>query len=162
MPPTLTQKQLSFCRHYVRTRNGREAAVAAGFSLFPERTAQRLLADAKVQQKIQTLEKELAATEAELIAGYRRLAFGSVADAVRLLLHQDTDAPLDPDQLDLFLVSDIKRPKGGGMEIKFFDREKALARLSELRSGSPDGALPFYRALERSAAALQAAEGGEG
>ena len=90
----------------------------------------------------------------------RRLAFGSVSDAVRLLLHEAGDEPLDLDRLDLFLVSDIKRPKGGGMEIKFFDRQKALERLEELQAGTSDGALPFYRALERSAA-LFSPEGGE-
>ena len=46
------------------------------------------------------------------------------------------------------------------MEIKFFDRQKALERLEELQAGTSDGALPFYRALERSAA-LFSPEGGE-
>ena len=31
--------------------------------------------------------------------------------------------------MDLFLVSEIKRPKDGSMEIKFFDRLKALEKL---------------------------------
>ena len=101
------------------------------------------------------MEQETEATKAELIAGYRRLAFGSVADAVRLLLTSDGDAPLDPETLDLFLVSEIKRPKAGGLEIKFFDRQKALDRLSELLGGNTDGALPFYAALEASAKALK-------
>lgn len=156
----LTSKQLAFCRHFVRTRNGREAAAAAGFSLFPERTAQRLLADKRVRAQIEALEKDVAATRAELVAGYRRLAFGSVSDAVRLLMQEPDGEPLDLDRLDLFLVSDIKRPKGGGMEIKFFDRQKALERLEELQAGNSDSALPFYRALERSAA-LFSPEGGE-
>ena len=33
---------------------------------------------------------------------------------------------------DLFNVSEIKRVKGGGVEIKFFDRQKALEKLEEL------------------------------
>ena len=160
MRSALSAKQLSFCRHFVRTRNGREAAAAAGFALFPERAAQRLLADKRVRTQIEALEKDVAASRAELVAGYRRLAFGSVSDAVRLLLYEAGDEPLDLDRLDLFLVSDIKRPKGGGMEIKFFDRQKALERLEELQAGTSDGALPFYRALERSAA-LFSPEGGE-
>lgn len=154
MKTTLSQKQASFCRHYVRTRNGREAAAAAGFLLFPEKTAQKLLSDSKIRAQIAALEANCDATRAELIAGYRRLAFGSVADAVKLILQSDGDAALDPDTLDLFSVAEIKRPKAGGMEIKFFDRQKALDRLAELQSGNADGALPFYRALEQSAAAL--------
>ncbi len=155
MKTTLSQKQLSFCRHYVRTRNGREAAAASGFLLFPEKAAQKLLSNPKIRAEISALEAECNATRAELIAGYRRLAFGSVADAVKLLLQSGSEACLDPDALDLFSVAEIKRPKAGGMEIKFFDRQKALDRLSELQSGNGDSALPFYRALEQSAALLR-------
>lgn len=154
MANTLSQKQLAFCHAFVRTRNLREAAVAAGFLLFPEKAAEKLLSAKPVQAKIQALEQAFSVQRAELIAGYRRLAFGSVADAVRLLQQTDTDAPLDPDTLDLFSVSEIKRPKGGGLEIKFFDRQKALDRLSELQETAADSALPFYKALERSAAAI--------
>ena len=154
MANTLSQKQLAFCHAFVRTRNLREAAVAAGFLLFPEKAAEKLLSAKPVQAKIQALEQAISVQRAELIAGYRRLAFGSVADAVRLLQQTDTDAPLDPDTLDLFSVSEIKRPKGGGLEIKFFDRQKALDRLSELQETAADSALPFYKALERSAAAI--------
>lgn len=154
MANTLSQKQLAFCHAFVRTRNLREAAVAAGFLLFPEKTAEKLLSAKPIQAKIQELEQAFSVQRAELIAGYRRLAFGSIADAVRLLQQIDQDAPLDPDTLDLFSVSEIKRPKGGGMEIKFFDRQKALDRLSELQETAADSALPFYKALERSAAAI--------
>lgn len=154
MANTLSQKQLAFCRAYVRTRSPREAAAAAGFLLFPERVAEKLLAAKPVQAKIQELEQSLSVQRAELIAGYRRLAFGSVADAVRLLQQNESDTPPDPDALDLFLVSEIKRPKGGALEIKFFDRQKALDRLSELQESAADSALPFYKALERSAAAI--------
>lgn len=160
MSSPLSARQKAFCRHFVRTRNGREAAAAAGFACFPQRAAFRLLFDKRVRAEIAALEKDLAATRAELIAGYRRLAFGSAADAVRLLLHAD-DESLDPESLDLFLVSDIKRPKGGGLEIKFFDRQRALERLEALASGDADGALPFYRALERSAALFSTEGGGE-
>ncbi|HIR11772.1 MAG TPA: terminase small subunit [Candidatus Fimenecus excrementavium] len=155
MKEKLTKKQQAFCRHFARTRNGREAAAAAGFSVFPETAAARLLGNPNIQKYLHALEQETEATKAELIAGYRRLAFGSVADAVRLLLTSDGDAPLDPETLDLFLVSEIKRSKAGGLEIKFFDRQKALDRLSELLGGNTDGALPFYAALEASAKALK-------
>lgn len=154
MANTLSQKQLAFCHAFVRTRNLREAAVAAGFLLFPEKAAEKLLSAKPIQAKIQELEQAFSVQRAELIAGYRRLAFGSIADAVRLLQQIDQDASLDPDTLDLFSVSEIKRPKGGGMEIKFFDRQKALDRLSELQETAADSALPFYKALERSAAAI--------
>lgn len=162
MKTTLSQKETAFCRAFVRTRNGREAAASAGFLLFPEKAAQKMLAQTAVQEKIAALETKENATRAELLAGYRRLAFGSVADAVRLLYAVDTGEALDPETLDLFSVSEIKRPKGGGLEIKFFDRQKALDRLAMLESETADGALPFYRALERSAAAITESGGAIG
>ena len=54
-------------------------------------------------------------------------------------------------KLKLMNVSEIKRPKGGGMEIKFFDRIKALERLGSDKSSSSDSSLSFYEALEKSA-----------
>ena len=60
-----------------------------------------------------------------------RLAFGSVADAMKLMLCEESMSTEEIERLDLFNVSDIKRPKGGGLEIKFFDRQKALERLIE-------------------------------
>lgn len=56
-------------------------------------------------------------------------------------------------KLDLFNVSEIRRPRGGGIEIKFFDRIKALQCLEQI-SGT-NTASPLYRALEESARALR-------
>ena len=94
------------------------------------------------------------------LIGYERLAFGSTADAFRLLMSTGDDA-LDVGMLDLFNVSEIKRPKDGAMEIKFFDRLKALEQLG----GVPEeqgAAAAFYEALSKCAAKTGAddAEGG--
>ena len=53
------------------------------------------------------------------LLGYERLAFGSTADAFRLLMSSADDPP-DVGALDLFNVAEIKKPKDGAMEIKFF------------------------------------------
>jgi len=85
----------------------------------------------------------------EVVEGYRRLALGSSNDALRLLfLEQPTWEELK--ELDLFNVSDIKRPKTGGMEIKFFDRCQALTRLEALSSAAEgqDTTMAFYKAIE--------------
>lgn len=88
--------------------------------------------------------------------GLRRLAFGDVQDAVTLLFESDEAILSSLGKLDLFNVSEIKRAKGGGMEIKFFDRMKALDRLMEAadmeNSNSPAS---FYEALEKSSARLK-------
>jgi hypothetical protein len=54
-------------------------------------------------------------------------------------------------KLKLFNVSEIKRPKGGGMEIKFFDRIKACERLMNQTEAKADEGMSFYQALEKSA-----------
>ena len=73
----------------------------------------------------------------------------SCADALRLLFD---DVPPDAlDRLDLFNVSEIKKPKDGALEIKFFDRLKALEHLQQFSdTDQTDPALPLYRALMRS------------
>ena len=62
--------------------------------------------------------------------------------------------------LDLFNVSEIKRPKGGGMEIKFFDRLKAIDKLRELAVEQDNKEkTSFFDALEKSAAGADGAYG---
>ena len=89
-----------------------------------------------------------------VLLGYERLAFGSTTDAFRLLM---SDTELDVDRLDLYNVSEIKKPKDGAMEIKFFDRLKALEYLGTASTdASQAGSL--YEALNRCAENI----GGEG
>ena len=148
----LTKKETDFCRMYARLRNPREAALKSGFTTLPEYHAISLLSKKNIRKKIEEFEKEVIADEALISAGLQRLAFGSVSDAVRLILSVDKNISPDIDSLDLFNVSEIKFTSGKGMEIKFFDRLKALERLALLsQNGNDAGALSFYEALERSA-----------
>lgn len=87
----------------------------------------------------------------EVREGLRRLAFGEIRDAVTLLFADENEIMERLPGLDLFNISEIKRPKGGGMEIKFFDRIKALERLKDTESETPAQPLSFYRALEEGA-----------
>ena len=83
------------------------------------------------------------------LAGYERLAFGSVSDAVRLIFEEDpTGESLSG--YDLFNVSEIRRPKDGAMEIKFFDRIRALEKLEEAGDDSQTRLADFYGALMKS------------
>lgn len=148
----LTKKELDFCRHYVRLRNPKEAAFHSGFTLLPEYRGVALLSRKDIRDKITELEKESPATFQLVSAGLERLAFGSISDAIRLILSVNDNCSPDIDSLDLFNVSEIKITNGKGMEIKFFDRLKALERLSDLSCDDRDnGALSFYEAIERSA-----------
>lgn len=88
--------------------------------------------------------------EEEVRDGLRRLAFGEIHDAVLLLFADESEILEKLGELDLFNVSEIKRPKGGGMEIKFFDRIRALEKLKDSKNETPAQPLGFYRALEES------------
>ena len=89
--------------------------------------------------------------------GYERLAFGSTSDAFKMLTAVDMSA-INPEQLDLFNVSEIKKPKDGALEIKFFDRLKALEYLSDIPDDEKSSG-SFYEALNRCADSLE--RGGE-
>ena len=99
--------------------------------LFPERTGNALLEREEIRAMVAELQRRRALEDrlARIRAGYERLAFGSIADAVRLLLRRRFPAALE--EMDLFSVSEIKRPREGAMEIKFFNRLEALDRLRE-------------------------------
>ncbi len=88
--------------------------------------------------------------EKQIQDGLSRLAFGEISDAVSLLYMSDEEALKRLPELNLFNVSEIKRPKGGGMEIKFFDRLKACERLGERLPDKSQNDLSFYEALEKS------------
>ncbi len=146
MTTKLTKKEKEFCALYVKLRNAREAAALAGYKVMPQINGIRLLSKEAVAKEIARLSRLESAVN-EAAAGFRRLAFGSVSDAVRLLDGERENL----EEMDLFSVSDIKIPKGGGMEIKFYDRQKALECLAQLETSESTGsAVPFYKALEKS------------
>ncbi len=93
-------------------------------------------------------------TAKKVLRGYERLAFGGIQDAVRLLFSDEVGAA-DLDEMDLFSVAEIRRPKGGGMEIKFFDRLKALQCMQGLDADGKEGVSGFYRALEEGVRAFE-------
>lgn len=84
-------------------------------------------------------------------AGYYRLAFGGVSDALRLLYMDNPDGE-QLAKMDLFMISEIKKPKDGMLEIKFFDRLRALEKL-ESGSGDSSGVTGLYEAISRGAQA---------
>ncbi len=91
------------------------------------------------------------------LKGYKKLAFGDSNDAVKLLfLDEINDSVFE--KLDFFNISEIRRPKDGSMEIKFFDRLKALQQMIEFSSESDDSVYMFYKALEKSADAMEKRE----
>lgn len=150
----LSGREELFCRLYASCRNSREAAFKAGYTFCPEIASKKLMAKTDIRKAIGQYEKENTFSDEEVRAGLRRLAFASSADAVRVLL-SDNYEDIDTEALDFFNISEIKRVKGGGIEIKFFDRIKALEKLGEFSGNTQhNNSQPFYTALENSAKAL--------
>ena len=131
-------KTYSFCCWYVILGNAAEAAVRAGYS--PETACEvgmKLLASGRCRRLISSMRESLS-DQGGIISGLRRLAFGSCSDAAALAFADELPSPEVMRSLDLFNVSEIKRVKGGGVEIKFFDRLKALEKLWELENAFSD------------------------
>ncbi|MBE6775893.1 MAG: terminase small subunit [Ruminococcaceae bacterium] len=151
---TVSSKEKLFCTYYCISRNAGEAAAKAGY-IFPEKSALRLLRKKEVQAEIEKNDREKRASQKDIISGYYRLAFGCYADAVSLLFKEEiTDEQLR--QMDLYNISDIKRKKGGDIEIRFFDRLKALEHLQQLAcEEEADSAATLFSAIEKGAAALR-------
>lgn len=77
-------------------------------------------------------DKELA------IEGLKKLASGKVNDAVTLVFAETIPPPEQLARLQLFNISSVKRVKGGGVEVQFFDRQKALEKLYEYAVAGQD------------------------
>lgn len=121
-----------FALFFSRTRNAAEAAIAAGISPLRARLeGVRLLSDRRTRRQLEAADKQRDKERFEVRAGLERLAYGRVNDAAALAFAEEI-TPHMLAEADLFNVSEIKRIKGGGVEIKFFDRQKALEKLEEL------------------------------
>ena len=147
----LKPKERLFCGYYACTGDAELSAKKAGYPKDSALTGDCLLRDDAITEEIEHrlyLQRKLMARLAAI--GYRRLAFGSIHDPLQLLF---TEQPT-PDQLeglDLFMISEIKRNKDGMLEIKFFDRLKALEKLSCLPEDS-GGVAGLFDAIGRHAA----------
>lgn len=149
MAKELTAKEALFCEYYKILHSAREAAARSGYP-FPERSGIKLLKKAAVRRYLNEIDtKEVTAED-----GLKRIAFGNVTDAVYLCTRGEMPDRETLETLDLYMVSEIKIPKGGGIEIKFFDRLKALDLLAAQSVADGGSAEPFFRALRDSAKSL--------
>ena len=152
-----TTKEILFCHYFHQLRNAREAAIKAGYlPILAENTAVKLLQRKEIQRFLKGLDREYQTKQlqCDIISGLKRLAFGSVSDSMKLIFEQEFP---NLDKLDFFAISEIKKPKDGALEIKFFDRFKALEKLLELseNDAEQDGITSLYYALENSAKSMQ-------
>ena len=129
---TIRPQERSFCIWYAMLCNVQEAALHAGYP--QEEALERgvlLLQRADCRELIQSVLKSLSLRSPipQVLAGLERLAFGSCNDAAKLIFSADNLSPEELAKLDLFNVTEIKRDKNGGVEIKLCDRQKAMEQM---------------------------------
>ena len=85
----------------------------------------------------------------KILKELEQLAFGKVNDAVELVFAEEAPSTEMLKKMNLMNISAIKRVKGGGVEVQFFDRQKALERLYEYarEEQSDDAAASVFAAL---------------
>lgn len=135
---SLKQKRKSFCCNYVLLGNVREAAIKAGFSADTALMDGVDCLDSSECKRLISKLRLLLSDSGSVISGLKRLAFGSCSDAVYLVFADELPPAEVISGLDLFNVSEIKRVKGGGVEVKLFDRQKALEKLFEFENTCSD------------------------
>lgn len=151
----LTDKEKEFCCNYINTGNIKESAIKAGYIRKPERVGSKLLCKRKINSEIEKLYEEKQKNLLyKTYSGYERLAFGNIADAIRLLYLEDPNS-VNLENMDLFNISEIRKVKGGGVEIKFFDRLKALEKLENVSVCNSKDENSFYSALEHTVSILE-------
>lgn len=149
----LSKKEKDFCFAFVSSGDMARSAYDAGFCDNPRAEAFRLLSKQSINDEIVRLVNQRERLFSNMaLCGYQRLAFGGVSDAVRLVC-ADNLSELSLEDMDLFLVSEIKKPKDGSMEIKFFDRLKAMEKLDSVRADLNDN-MGIYEAINNSALSL--------
>ncbi|MGN0621245.1 MAG: terminase small subunit [Porcipelethomonas sp.] len=124
-----------FCCYYAKLGNIREAAIKAGFP--PESAlseGMKILGRKRNRETVQKLMADHVPVSELVRTGLERIAFGSANDAAFLVFSEEIPDPAAIAGLDLFNVSEIKKIKGGGVEVRLFDRQKALERLYEYAS----------------------------
>lgn len=152
------QREALFCRNCALLGSAKEAATLAGYPAKSlDKTLRALLAREEIREKIA---EELRALSGEAIRGLAlrglcRIAFGGVSDAVKLAYLEEAPSPGVLSGMDLFALSELRRPKSGGCEIRFYDRIKALELLLQHGGEKEREQSGFLEAL------LGAAEKGE-
>ncbi|MCL2023151.1 MAG: terminase small subunit [Oscillospiraceae bacterium] len=139
----LNTTEKRFCQIYAETGDHRAAAAKTNIE-----DGRKLLERTEIRREITRWEKLNRSRQTQVTTGIARLAFGSVTDCVRLLFAEMPPAAEELERMDLFNISEIKRPKAGGLEIKFFDRLKALELLAAQSGEEQDALGGFLKALK--------------
>lgn len=127
------EMEVKFCCCYAKLGNISEAAVMAGCDRRDALQWGLSILRKKKYSRLTAQLRSVFSTEvrSQVMAGLERLAFGDFRDAAMLVLREELPTEEEMQTLDLYNISEIKRDKGGGVEVKFFDRQKALEKMME-------------------------------
>lgn len=92
--------------------------------------------------------KNNEALRKDVTDGFKRLAFGSSNDVVKMLLAISSENPNGLKGLNLFNLSEMRKTKEG-FEVKLFDRQRAMEALLNIEKEmrSEQAATSLYAAL---------------
>jgi len=138
----LTDKQRRFCQEYIIDLNAKQAAIRTGYSHeTAENQASRLLSYVKVQNEVAKLQKEkskeLKYDSKFVLKELLKQATFNIKDFINVKQITLKDAKgenfvrdyihlKDWDNLDGTLISEIKQNKDLMIQVKFYDKQKAL------------------------------------
>ena len=134
----MKKREKEFCRLTVVTGNPQTAARRAGYR-HPDEVWPELVTRPDIAAEIRQVAREVSKVFRDtLLCSVFRMMTAENNDALRLLYHEQmSDEEIAG--MNLSGVAEIKRTKDKSVEIKFFDRIKALDRLSELNDAADDG-----------------------
>ena len=142
----LTPKEEEFCRQYLFLRNGRQAAIAAGYAeKRASATACELRAKRNILERLEELELEWResseVTKEQIIAELKAIAFANIKDEidideeVQLVLPFGEqfirNLPTRPRYVTAAIAS-IKVSRNGEVDIRRYDKNAALGKLAEI------------------------------
>lgn len=131
------EKRKRFAEAYLRTMDVEAAAKEVGYTAYPE-----LLE--KCRGELERQREVLAGqvTYEDVLRRLVRLGFGNGKECMSLI-SGDWEG-----DLDLSLVSEVKRGSNGTVEFKLIDRVGVLLRLLELLESKEDAAEDFLKSLQ--------------
>ncbi len=153
----MSENEKTFCEYFALWGDAVRAADSAGYEN-PKKDGPQLLCRADIRKKINAIcETMIKSSQARACLGYERLALGKVTDAIKLLYCENLSDD-EIEKLDLTNIAEIKKPKDGAMEIKFFDRLKALEKMGDFDKESSKKQGSLFDAIKNGAKALEKAD----
>lgn len=134
----LTQKEAAeFARVFLSCLDAEQAAQAVG-----QKKGGKLLSEALVQEEIQ--KRRCAGIRREDVTRrLAELAYGRANDCVRLVLEDGTEL----ENLDLDMLTEVRRSDKGSVEVKLVDRLAVLEQLERILQQDEAGPEALLRAL---------------